>query len=298
MGKSGKIYPEAKYFPISRRLAIGALQSKNIDIDLILKGSPFRGILEDFLRSRIGYQIDPDNKYAYLQIDTSIEDDKNIIKNILLDLSADIKENSKAVFERLDMYRTYASLNKKNISVVDIGYSGTIQLALSKLFPQTNMAGFYMVTSPEAAQIRKYGGVAYGFFSEEDISKDSVVKNYSLFLEALLTANHGQVIDFRKTVDNKIIPIFGEKGTSQHNFSILNQISSGVERYIKDLLDTFGPEIALTTFSSESCESPFRTAIADRNIVFSNEILQSLHVEDNFCGNGELNAAKVYQFIK
>lgn len=294
LGEEGQKYPEAQYFPISRRLAIGALQSQGIDSDLIMGGSRFSGKLSDLLLSRIGFQADPNWDLGQQIVNTDNERDREKILKALEYLDRDIKHNAQAIAQRLGAYREQNGLNRQDIGMIDVGYSATIQLGIARLFPKDSTAGLYMVTSPQASRVREFNGSAFGFFSHEDSALDSAVKNYSLLLEALLTAPHGQVIDFRETVDGKMVPVYGEKGKSQHEFGSLDLIATGVERYINDLISTYGPDIGFAEFDPRACEVALRAATADRKLQIAPEVLRMLHVEDNFCGNGEIDAAAIY----
>lgn len=297
MGDLGDQYPNAQFFPISRRLAIGALQSKGIDLKSILGGAPFKGKFDDFLNARIGYNVNPESVYCDIDVETVSDSGKKYLENLINNLSEDIIESSGGYAERLQLYLEQSGLNCSRLGVVDIGCSGTIQMALSRLNPDTKMTGLYMVTSAEASRLRDLGGDAFGYFSQENSNPDSVVKNYSLLLEALLTAPHGQVIDYRKAFNGEMIPICGEKGKSQIEFSNLIQIGHGVERFIKDLLDVYGPDIGLAQFSAAACEIPLRAATVEGKIKISPHILKMLHLEDNFCGNRETKVAEVYRLV-
>ncbi len=293
-GEQSQGFPEAVYYPVSRRVALGAMQFKGIQSEGIIGGANFSGSIGDLLKSRIGYNIDPSSSFAEIEIETSKESDRELINSVLAVLNDDIQFHARGMRERLVAHHEGLGFGASKVGVVDIGYSGTIQRALAQIIPNADLTGFYMATLEGMRRLQEEGGRAFGYFCHDGEPQNSVVKSYSIILEALLTAPHGQVVDYRMQSDGKMLPVFGDKRTSQLEFGNLEQIGYGIERYMRDLISTYGPDIVTADFSPDACEVPFKAFAVEKIIKVNDSILNMLNVEDDFCGNGELAAAKLY----
>lgn len=292
LGKDAKRLPPASYFHISRRLAIGAAQAEGLDVDAIMRGSPFRGTFSDLLLARVGFAVDPASGLADAVVSTASETDRAYLEKLLQIVETELVLEGKRKKSLLREYVKQHNLDGDGLAVVDLGYGGSIQCALQRIW-ESDIKGFYMVTSPDIINVFEGGGTAHGFFSEAGSRGDSAVKNYSLILESVLTADHGQVIDYRRSKSGDIEPIFKEGGLSQSEFAHLKRINVGAKQYMHDLVAAYGPEIAFTTLSPTACEMPLK-ALGERRLTPPDDFWSKLHVEDDFCGNDEISVSAIY----
>lgn len=287
MQNYGRELPEGRYLAVSRRLVMGAMASVSFEPDFIMRGSRFEGTLESFLLARLGFRLDPKHPLSGSHFNT--ETQAEMLRNILIELQPKIIEHSKALYTRLLNYLSQEEFAGDGLSVVDLGYSGTIQSALQCILGQ-RMEGYYMVTSLAAADVRVRGGEAHGYFSHD--YSPSAVRDFSMILEGILTAPHGQVIDYIKQ-NNYMTPVYKEEGFSQKVFSYLESLNSGANEYLNELFKSYGPEIGIAEYSPEECDWGIR-AMVEGVIKFPEEFWKNICVEDNFCGNDELNVGKLY----
>ncbi|WAC59863.1 rhamnan synthesis F family protein [Brevundimonas sp. SL130] len=283
--------PESGYFHISRRLAIGAAQAEGLDLDFVMRGSAFRGTFAEFLMARAGFELDSGSGLSDAPVSTESVSQKEVLAKMLRTVEEDIVS---AGAKKKALLLDYAAQNgflEPGLSVVDLGYSGTIQKALQTILPNP-LTGYYMVTTPEIVDVFDAGSSAHAFYSEVGSRPESAVKNLSMILEALLTADHGSVIDYVRE-GKKIAPVFKDGGVSQQEFDYLRCLNGGAKRYIKDVITTYGPEVVQTVYDPATCEAMLR-ALAEGRIVPPTEFWEKLHVEDDFCGNGEISVSRIY----
>jgi hypothetical protein len=151
------------------------------------------------------------------------------------------------------------------------------------------LAGFYFGTVDRARQVKAARGMAFGCYADYFDSEASArfLSSRSLFLEALLTAPHGQVRSFEKQGDS-VVPVFKRAGTAQLHFDELQLVYSGAKQYVTDLITSYGSDLFNLEDDLESCELMFKLA-AERKIGFPKSLEPALFVEDEWCGNDELD---------
>lgn len=158
---------------------------------------------------------------------------------ILFDrLKEQIYSNSKKEYVELVNYINSLHLNN-NIGIVDIGWAGTMQRMLHKIFCEMNknvhINGFYV-------GLTKKGNDACGFlFNPDDknfIDTLFALKAFISLFELFFSANHGSVKKY-----NKCFPIFYEfeflyNEKSKTDYQILCQIQNGALKFINDFNKT------------------------------------------------------------
>jgi FMN phosphatase YigB (HAD superfamily) len=283
----GVSLPEGQYLMVSRKSTMGPMAAVDFDPDFIVRGPRFQGNLGGLLKARLGVELDPDLPEVSLAVDT--ERDRGEAANLVRRMREPIVAAMRGPLERLRAYLTQEGADQPNSLIVDIGYSATIQSALQTI-TGVPFNGAYMVTSQPAKDVGKRNGRATGYFSHD--YAPSVVRDYSMLLESVLTAPHGSTIDYR--YDNgRVEPVSGAPNEAQRYFSYLEEQYGGASQYIADLLDTYGPEIALTTFSPRECEAGLRQ-LAEGTLLPPAEFWRRLSVENDFCGEGEIDIGEFY----
>lgn len=181
-------------------------------------------------------------------------------------------------------YLDTIGFNVDELSVVDIGFSGTIQTLLSALTGR-KIAGHYMVTTEKA--INTESCTFYGHFSSNQaFGGGYALLDRSLYLESMLTAPHGQVIDIFQ-VNSDIQFAYAGKTQAQHNFEILEQVAQGAEQYMADVL----PERLQLT--AQEVPNYYASLIKDPSL-FPDAVRSILEVDDHISGFGILNPVKLF----
>lgn len=290
--------PQAAYLYVSRRLALVAAQAVEFDpMQMIGKGG-FRGTIAEFLAVRVGLDTSSETfdpaVVAQLSRHVTLPADGDAVHAVMNALEPVIRRRAR---EELDAFCAYAHdvgfAQGGNAALVDIGYSGTIQHALQRVL-ECPLIGLYMMTAPHAAQVRQGRGLAFGCFQDAvygDMRPPGFL-NYTVLLEALLTAPHGQVVRIRYDDRGEAVPEFAEGGVSQKSFADLERIFLGAQRYADDLIRAGG--VASLHVASEG-STPFMMLakkVFDGSVVIGESMLASLSMEDKYSGNGEVSLAE------
>ncbi|WP_200333347.1 rhamnan synthesis F family protein [Thiocystis violacea] len=178
-------------------------------------------------------------------------------------------------------------------AIIDIGYSGTIQLALMQVLEQP-LSGYYAVTNTSAGRVLDGGGGCASCFGHllplERMDREAIHR-YALVLEAVLTSPEGQLGGFERR-DGRVMPVFKPGGASQRSFPTLERIHEGALRFCVDVLDAVG-SAALRGDWDLRAVSGLLPLIVDRHLDIG-ALSQALSVEDQYCGNQELSVLDFY----
>lgn len=272
------------YFLASRRAAGVAGVQNDDDIENLFLQNKYVGSERGVFLNRLGMEIGDDKK---------IIDTLNLTKEQREAILSLIKDNKSAIYnsakKEADSYRMYAQniLQKDKsvrLSVVDIGWSGTIQFFLSKLFDM-RLGGYYYATLGNKPE--KIGCECNGLYSRGSTFLQHIMKVQVLF-EIILQASDGQLMFFLNT-DNKVEPVFREK-TAVLPFvksmqSVLCDAISSFSRISRDVafdnaINTELPELLASAFLNSS--------------IFPDELLHNFSLEDFYCHNDDLR----YNFEK
>jgi FMN phosphatase YigB (HAD superfamily) len=281
--------PAGSYFHSSRRVALSAAQAVGFSADAIMAGIMFHGTLRDLLRHRLGLEFDGDAAVVDWQI--ALPRDQERLRAALETLKPVITRHATEEREKLTAYaRQSGMLEPGPQAVVDIGYSATIQKGL-----QTALAiplnGFYLATFDAAKHVDEGGGRAFGCLAEfiPPFASDQPALRAPILMEAFLTAPHGQVNGFQEE-QGRIAPIFKAAPHSADETPILIRMHDGALDYCMDLLETYGPDLLYADIPDAPPQEFIRMA-TDGALVFPDEVLAMLRVEDEYCGNGNVQVS-------
>lgn len=239
-----KNLPEAVYLNISRCFLFKLCLDKPEFIEDTLS-IPYKGNIEDFLYSRYGlnYQelekIITQFKLEELKF-VELPRDKVKIKNIFNKIKPIIKEIVSKKYKAYQEYLQSIGFFEQEIThCVDIGFSGTTQKTLSKLF-NSKIHGHYFYTTNNAqdTEYNKFQG-----YILNKVNQCNVLISRSSYAEVLLTAPVGTLIDIEKNAE--VINFkYGKKMRTQIMFDLIEKmvegaINYGIENYqYKDIMDT------------------------------------------------------------
>ncbi|MCP3942060.1 MAG: hypothetical protein GY710_11330 [Desulfobacteraceae bacterium] len=197
LSKVKKTPPEAIYLPISRR-AVSVATMYNKDDIFTLTSQPMAPCnIVFYFNKRFGLDEDIVAKLLIEQgVDTNkvihMHNNGRLIYSILEKLSPIILKN--AAKERAALLAFYSQLGLESEDsplVVDIGYKGSIQSSLQKLYNnKKNFFGLYLLSQPEIK--KNIGKNNYAVFKK--FRPGDLISKNLLFLEFLSMANHGSFI--------------------------------------------------------------------------------------------------------
>jgi FMN phosphatase YigB (HAD superfamily) len=278
--------PPGRYFHSSRRVALSAAQAVSFSPDAIMAGIMFNGTLRDLLRHRLGLEFDGDAAVVDWQI--ALPRDRERLRAALEALRPVIVRHAAQEREKLTAYaRQSGMLEPGPQAVVDIGYSATIQKGLQTALA-IPLTGFYLATFDAARHVDQGGGQAFGCLAEfiPPFASHHPALRAPILMEAFLTAPHGQVNGFRDE-QGRIAPIFKAAPHSAEETPILIRLQDGALDYCLELLDTYGPDLLYADIPDAPPQEFVRMA-TEGALAFPDEVLAILRVEDEYCGNGNV----------
>lgn len=290
--------PHTSYFLCSRRTAIFASFGGDENIPQLMDGL-FTGTLRDFFTKRLltnaTNQIEDRLGTELLDRQVSLVKDRNVISNAIREVTDILVVEATREREFLLKYCQNQGFEPtKRISVVDLGYSGTIQYALSTLLNYP-IDGYYFVTQKGAKKLSSAGLNYCAYFGQNvDLSpRKCPIFHYSLLLEAVLTAPIGQLIRFDANPAGDPVPVFKEGGISQREFHRVGRIHEGISAYIREMLDEFGKKALNIEFPIDLVQVCYEHVISGDIDIGSLESV--LSVEDQYSGYDEISPLEYYR---
>ena len=257
------------YFYTSRRAASIPQISSYQDIEELLK-SPYNGKLSTLMRERFGLEYK--KKDCWIE---SLKKERIVVLEALLEQFDDLKERIEYEKQIYLKYIAQEGYEKEDLTVVDVGYSGSIQYYLMKLL-QKRLDGCYLATEKNVKPER-LNGVSKGMYH---FWSSPVFSKMTLFIEAVTCAPHGQVVCFEES-NGQIIPVLKEKENKA--FVKAKPIQESILEYV-NLMGSLLAEIP-HKFSHNLVLDLF-TEIQRQNFLGS-DLKQIFAVNDEYCNDGE-----------
>lgn len=254
----------------------------------------YQGTLGEFLVRRYGLcggdidQVLAQGKISKMEMQAKIKlpRDSGIVQRYMERVHNALREQ---VIAKEAIYKSYLEdigfLNSDNPKhVVDIGFSGTIQKALSDLTGQKTV-GHYMVTTKNAdnTNLCEFNGY---LGRDKSFSEGFSLLDRSLFLEAILTAPHGQVVDIF-SIDGETRFGFSSNTKAQHQFGSLRAVVEGAKSYMDDVL----PESL--QLGAEEIPEYYDSLVSNMSGI-PRELRAMLDVDDHISGFGIINPVQLF----
>lgn len=290
--------PKNCYFLCSRRTAAFASIKTIEDIPLLMGGN-FKGTLRDFFVKRLITQniAAIEDRLGSALLDrqiTLVNDYSHIYDSIkqVIEILAEEAESEKQLL--IEYCNTQGFDRSSKISIVDLGYSGTMQYALSKILDYP-LNGYYFITTQKASKLHSLGSGCKAYFGEYVSFNNNKIPlyKYSLLLESVLTSPAGQLIRFDRDTLYGLSPVFKEQGLSQREFNRISEIHAGILTFISEMINEFGLSVFEIEFPKDLVQICYELVIkGEINIGSLNSILS---VEDDYSGNDELSPLEFYR---
>lgn len=215
------------YFLASRRAVTNATIDTEKDLELLCQ-KIFEGKIKNFFEEVLGIT------YQEEDFEIKLPEDYNLVIK-------KVKKYKKQIFAKTELqkknYLNYVNQNiknyqKKNLCLVDLGYSGTIQYYLTKMLEQ-EVEGIYLTNSDTVKRYTKKSKLNFCF----DITAKEKYKKvyyYSLVLEFFLSAPTGQLIGF-ENVGDKVEAIYNNEVMNEEKKKNIKKIYDSVLKYFKDI---------------------------------------------------------------
>lgn len=244
--------------------------------------------LKDFLvKAQIDYKcVDRDLivSFGFETLDDYVSlDNLHDAKKLVATFYDTIKENLKNDYNNAVSYlKQEGVFSYDQIHVVDVGWGGSIQQAISKL-TNKEVIGYYFGTI-DLGHEDSFSNM-FGYYFDLDIPKshkDRVLKNVSMY-ELLFSAPHGSTISYEYS-DGKYVPRFLE---SSHYNRVLKQFQEAAYDII---LQYFKYINYFDSLSKDFCIYNFEKFLAKKDIT---DLKKFSGLTNDVC----LNSSRIYDYV-
>ena len=291
--RASSLQRSSKYLVASRTLLFRLIIANPGSHNLILSHS-YKGSLLNFFLYRCGLQAE---ELGELQVRGTVFESKGM--DSYIDLSTDRQKIASLLqdnLERLQIitassrnaYRDYLDsigfMSDSHPSIVDIGYSGTIQKALS-MFSGNSIKGHYMVTTEGAVNNATNFFTGY-LFNRQRWGQGCILLEKSLYLETLLTAPVGSALNIHRQGNGYRFD-YGPETISQKRFADIEEIFAGAIEYCIVMNES---KISTTPQQADLFYEMFVSCRHN----FPPEVLSLLELEDAYSGLGTVKPVDIY----
>lgn len=238
--------PKAQYFFSSRKLANASSIQSMEDIRRVanVDFSPCR--LKDLLAYRFAVDASDIAKLStnaledcgFASPDDWIEQGRHLngLLRLVGLLEGIIVEKNRLVREDYIGYVNQIGMGSNNSAIVDIGYSGTIQLAISRLLEQ-KIDGIYFITWKRAEQIGM-AGLNFDAFLGKCVDDEHQFNNYIQLFELMFSATHPSIIGIEKVGSSEYNPIYAKHTFSGKVLAMLAELRRGAMDFVAEFAST------------------------------------------------------------
>lgn len=242
--------PTSFYLILSRRAVTVSSINGLDDIYQIARPTFFASPVETFISERYGIVLSEDEweniyKKNIWGRNESVEiknDNIDKIKPLLKEIQHKIMERAEIEKRGMLKYLSDIGLNDSiKSSMVDVGYSATIQDGVNKLINE-KVDGLYMMTTPKAKIVSKRHNVTIkGCFIEG--TEDNDYKNVPLYkdsfiLEKMMSSNDPQLLNYTIDKENKLVCEYRKLTEKEKSSSgIRKEVQDGALSFIEDVLN-------------------------------------------------------------
>ncbi|WP_196137738.1 HAD family hydrolase [Aliikangiella sp. G2MR2-5] len=256
----------------------------------------FKGSFSSLLHFRYAISEQDVNAIVSAQdqeVEIVLPDDMFIAEELLRKYQAQFQE---VVKKSLNAYKSYLEdigfMGSNSPVVLDIGYSGTIQKLLCHMTSK-DISGFYFIASkPGVHAIGDCKATMKGLFHEGiKIGDGHIMLDRSLFIESLLTAPNGQLIDveFNHLPDGeKYNFYYGAQASTQKNFFLLESVMKGA---IKAVIENFRFNVRFNAQELDHIFEPYVT----KPLVMPGGVKHLFEIDDAISGNGNISSKQLFK---
>ncbi|PSJ48031.1 HAD family hydrolase [Zobellella endophytica] len=279
------------YVKVSRTLLFRALLGEPELWPVALKNS-FNGKVSELFSSRFGLQ-----RHEY----------ESVLPSELLEQAINLPEDMDQLVSRVSEFNTplqalvaptragvcayfqqQGLADAEKLLLLDVGYSGTIQKLLTRLLQRDTHGFYFIATKPGAAKVDQHTAFMQGTFKEGVALGDGYhLLDRSLFIECLLTAPHGQVVDIRQEHDGRFRFYYGRKAATQRHFQDLQAVHHGAVEGVAHAL-RHGVD-----YSVEEIELLYKTFLSSRSALPPG-VWHLFSADDDISGNGIVNPLDLF----
>ena len=258
-------------FYASRAATVAATVTSEKDVQEAMQRPEYRGTLGHFVKSRMNFQL-PEDAPSDAPIELPAQ--QREVLRMLKPYLPQIYETSLAQKQAYETYVQSICQDDRALTVVDVGYNGTIQWALSKVLGE-KVGGLYMFLN-DGAPPTKLGCPTQGIANPR--AELHPLYDNLLFLEAVMQVPYGQL---RKMtlVNGEVQPLFNEDANFSQYIPVAQAQFTRFVQWMGYWKGQLGSAMDLDFSLAEAiwvCLLKFR--------YLPKELLDSFWLADDFCG--------------
>ena len=285
-----------EYVELSRRCVTVAGIETEADVRKIANAADFfANDLQGFLQARYGLKLSPDD-FDDLERrgiwsrgqQVNFHGNATHLEKVLNDLTPRIIAHARQERVGLEAYLRSLQIDSHRDALVDVGYSGTIQDALSALIRQA-VPGYYMMTRDRIAAVtQRHSSFAKACFGDL-LAPDHKSPSYwvhSFEVEQLLSSDEAQVVNYALDPSGEIRvrrqPLSEQELAARPTRT---EVRRGALDFIDAVIDvrkTLLPDFAVPA----DCAEALFGAWIERPSLAEREALRHLVLDDHYCGRG------------
>jgi len=222
-----KIECKNRYFLTSRRATVIS-NIKNSEDLIKMCDREFRGTVKSFFLQL--FNLEYTGEYKDYRV--NLPNDKKMMKKLVMEMEQEILKKAKIEKDNYLQYCKDFIISNNNIKLIDLGYTGTIQYNLSKLF-ERDIDGVYFVSSDKRKEYTSKSNLSFCFDTNKNNEFISVY-HYSLILEYFFSAPFGQLLYFEKK-EGKLFPIYNEEVINEEQQKNIKIMKEALFDYFMDI---------------------------------------------------------------
>lgn len=280
---------EAVYLNISRRFLFKLCLCRSEMVSMSLERS-YTGSVEDFLEDRYGFSAQEVEILSPIfhrcgVFSLALPVDAKMIEGIIFE--------NRAIFEKIvlpkylaykDYLRNQGLFDTNTVNCLDLGYSGTTQKILGRLF-EFSTIGHYFFTTENAVDTEKEKYIGY-ILHRDKISSGNALIERSSYVEAVLTAPVGTLLDIKRN-ENSIEFVYDKKMRPQIYFDAIENMAEGAIEYAVKNFDYKNP------MDYAELHNYYTNFVNSRNN-FPQRVQDILEMDDAISGIDNLNPVKYF----
>lgn len=265
-----------EYFLASRRATSVAGISEESDI-LGIVDQVYEGSAENFFKTRFGLTKHEDFPLDKIVLPHDIDTVMKYLKTHQVELKEHVAYEKANYLQYIQLIKEKWSVER--FSVVDVGYSGTIQYYLCKLMEE-KVDGFYLITQPNKKPERLGAEckAVYAFDTLDEMEKSEFF-NMQLFLEGGFKAPYGQLLYF-DSMGEEVRPVFKNDDKVEE---YITEFQNGIVKFAAD----FGRIVGVgNPIAADLPRDVY--VIVPRTGCIDQKVSNAFQVQDDYCSNGNL----------
>lgn len=286
-------WPTIAYAMSSRRAArVSSLYTPG-DVSKLVDSSLSAAQLDSLFSKKFGIELtDADEtlirEVGFSSRSTMVDSSKREwVRTLALALSQRILENAAVERELLAAhYRDLGVVPGSRIGVVDIGYAGTMQVAIQQITGHEAVAGYYYITFESALEVAHRTGLMRGYagdFVKREIHHDAICSNGFLF-ETLFCSSDSSFVCYQRSPSGEVRPRLDVMQDDAVRRQLVDKVHDAAVTLARDIHTVFGQRIgqlALGATTASRILSNFIAAPSGRDA----EMFEGCVFDDGFAGS-------------